>query len=86
MEWLLWPVLGALIGVAAAQRRGFAMAAGVLGGVILGPLAIFMFFVTGVTRGDQAVKCPHCAEWVKAEAKVCKHCGRDLQVSASHAP
>jgi len=23
-------------------------------------------------------KCPFCAELVKAEAKVCKHCGRDL--------
>lgn len=23
-------------------------------------------------------KCPHCAEEVKIEAKVCKHCGREL--------
>jgi len=23
-------------------------------------------------------KCPHCAELVKTEATVCKHCGRDL--------
>jgi predicted Zn finger-like uncharacterized protein len=23
-------------------------------------------------------KCPDCAEWVKAEAKVCKHCGKKL--------
>ncbi len=23
-------------------------------------------------------KCPACAEWVKREALVCKHCGRDL--------
>lgn len=25
------------------------------------------------------VKCPYCAEWVKAEARVCKHCGRDIE-------
>ena len=25
---------------------------------------------------DELVTCPHCAEDVKAEAKVCKHCGR----------
>lgn len=23
-------------------------------------------------------KCPHCAEIIKREAKVCKHCGRDV--------
>lgn len=29
--------------------------------------------------GEQLVKCPYCAEWVKTEAKVCKHCGRDIE-------
>jgi hypothetical protein len=23
-------------------------------------------------------KCPHCAEWVKREASVCRFCGRDI--------
>jgi hypothetical protein len=23
-------------------------------------------------------KCPHCAELIKPDAKVCKHCGRDV--------
>lgn len=30
-------------------------------------------------NGETLVKCPYCAEWVKAEATVCKHCNRDIK-------
>lgn len=33
------------------------------------------------TSAGQVVKCPYCAEWVKAEARVCKHCGKDIESS-----
>lgn len=81
--WITWAVLGALIGVAAAQRKGFSLAVGILGGVLLGPLAFLMFFISGLSRGDANKKCPHCAEFVKADAKVCKHCHRDLSTPAA---
>lgn len=29
----------------------------------------------------QEVKCPFCAEWIKPEAKVCKHCGREVSTA-----
>jgi hypothetical protein len=74
---LYWALLGLVIGVAAAQRKGWNLLAGAVGGALLGPLALLLFFVSGVTRGDQKKKCPHCAEWVQAAAKVCKHCGRE---------
>ena len=71
---MLWS-LGALIGVAAAERRGFSKVAGFFGGLVLGPLfAPLMYFVSGVTRGGENKKCHACAEWIKAEARVCKHC------------
>jgi hypothetical protein len=72
-----WSLLGALIGYAAASRRGFSQVGGILGGLVLGPLAFLMFFVSGVTRGDERKRCPHCAEWIMLRAKVCPHCRRD---------
>ena len=75
---LFWLLLGALIGAYAAQCKGFSVIGGLLGGALLGPLAFLMFFVSGVSSGDQQRKCPFCAEWVKPEAKVCKHCHKEL--------
>lgn len=31
-------------------------------------------------------KCPHCAELVKTDAKVCKHCGRDVPPEEERKP
>lgn len=73
MTWLGgWAILGALIGAAAAQSRGFGMASGILAGFLLGPLAVLMFAVS-----SDRLKCPHCAEWIRREARVCPHCQRD---------
>ena len=79
MIWFFfWAVLGASIGISAAQRRGFNGAAGAVGGLLLGPLAFLLYFVSGVTRPNETRKCPFCAEWIKSEAQVCKHCHREV--------
>lgn len=83
MYTLFWIVLGALIGVAAAQKKGFSIVVGIIGGMLLGPLAVLMFAVSGVASSkDRQRKCPFCAEWIKPEATVCKHCHKDIPVTA----
>ncbi|TAM56779.1 MAG: hypothetical protein EPN53_00955 [Acidobacteria bacterium] len=81
--WILWALLGALIGAAAAQRKGFSTLGGVIGGALLGPFAVLLFLVDGiVSKSEKRVKCPHCAEWIRPEAKVCPHCQRDIHPAA----
>jgi hypothetical protein len=67
-----WFLLAACIGIAAAQRKGFSTVGGAVGGALLGPvLAPLLFLVSGT-------KCPYCAEAVRPQAIVCRHCHRDL--------
>lgn len=32
----------------------------------------------GLLNGEKVIKCSKCAEWVKVEAVVCKHCGQEI--------
>jgi hypothetical protein len=45
---LYWLLIGPLIGALAAQRRGYSIVGGILGGLLLGPLAFIMFFISGI--------------------------------------
>jgi len=79
MGLLLWSVLGAIIGYEAARRRAFSLSRGAVGGFLLGPLAVLLFFVPGtVVHEVQQQKCPYCAETVKADARICTHCSAIL--------
>jgi uncharacterized membrane protein (UPF0136 family) len=78
MFGLIWVAIGMLIGYSAAKRKGFSVVGGIFGGALLGFAAPLMYLVSGITKGDERKKCPACAEWVALEAKVCKHCGREI--------
>jgi hypothetical protein len=79
--WYGWVLFGALIGVSAAHRRGFGVAGGVIGGLLLGPLAVLMFFAS-----SNRIRCPHCQEWINKKATVCSHCQRDVHAAPVTAP
>jgi len=82
---ILW-LICAFIGMGIGKGKGKA-GAGFALGLFLGPIGIIIIALMkentakveaeALASGEMR-KCPYCAELVKKEAKVCKHCGREF--------
>ncbi len=78
---VLYILVFGLVGWVIGERKGRAEA-GFLFGALLGPIGWLIVAVgPDVKAAEEATrmrKCPFCAELVQPDAKVCKHCGRDI--------
>lgn len=75
---LFWGVIGALVGLFIGDAKG-RTGAGVVLGFLLGPIGWLIIGIgPNYKEAADTKKCPFCAERVKREGKVCKHCRRDL--------
>jgi hypothetical protein len=84
---LFWFVCGLIAG-AIYRGKGRSEAAGCLVGFFLGPIGILLAVLS--SRNDkglekQALKkgeiklCPYCAEPIRSQAVICKHCNSDVR-------
>ena len=90
MAWaeviIVWFLCGIIAGTIGEWRRvGFVLH--FLIGILFGPIGILTAFLFRPTdeeryRSDGTssglTKCPYCAEYVKVEARICKHCRSEL--------
>lgn len=90
--WLIWIIVWGVVCAAVAKERSGETIGGFVLGALLGPLGLLIAFVH---RGDRKkvdkmqrrqglVQCPHCAEFIRPEAKVCRYCSRDVTPTVTH--
>lgn len=78
MVYWLWPLVGAVIGYFASRRPGLSPAKCVVCGLLLGPLAVGVFFLSADRVEQAALRCPYCDQRNVSGARVCAHCSAIL--------
>ncbi|GEM_PF-1349604 len=86
MEFILGALIIGLIPAVIAYKKGYSFIAWWMGGALLFIVALPLAIIQKPNQeelekralSEGMKKCPYCAELVKGEAKICKHCKADI--------
>src|SRR6059058_4177506 len=79
--FIFWLIINAIVGAMIGQRNND-VAGSIIVSILLGPIG---WLIALLSKGNLR-KCPFCAESIKPEAKVCRHCGRELPAQEADSP
>lgn len=93
---VVWIICGLIAGYI-YKSKGRSYGVGCIAGFLLGPIGIILALVssksdTGIQKQNQQreaklvasgemKRCPHCAEIIRSDAKVCRYCGNSVTMS-----
>lgn len=86
MEFVIgWLIFAVIVGVIAGSRKRSGFGWFLLAVLISPLLALILVLALGVPKppAEATKKCPQCAEFVKADAAVCRYCGHQFTASGA---
>jgi hypothetical protein len=81
MEYVIYWLLFGMVAAIIANSKGRSGCGWFLLGMLLGPFSLVVVALSSKKVGQEVpspkthLVCPDCAELVKKEARICKHCG-----------